>query len=129
MKEEKQNVDGLRPKNHIKIIWGILIIVIVVIIIGGGIFVWYYLTAIKGIDAIKISKTSTSPIASSSPTATVKLTKTTNDWFEFSYPTGWHVFKDFGAFDTGSGGAGTIYSSKTYNGKGPRDRLEESGRF
>lgn len=119
MEEEKQNVDGLTPKGHIKSGWGILIVVIVVIIIGGGIGAWYYLTAVKGIDAIKISKTATSPSTSPSSTATVKLTKTTNDWFEFSYPAGWNVFKDFGAFDSGSGGAGTIFSSKTYIGKGP----------
>ena len=118
MEEEKQNVDGLTPKGHIKSGWGIMIIIMVVIIIGGGIFAWYYLTAVKGIDAIKISKTTSSPSSSPSSTA-VKLTKTTNDWFEFSYPAGWHVFKDFGAFDSGSGGTGTIFSSKTYIGKGP----------
>ena len=119
MEEKNQNIDGLAPKGYIKSVWGILIVLIVVIIIGGGIFAWYYLTAIKGINAFKISKTSTSSSPSASADTTTKLTKTTNDWFEFSYPTGWHVFKDFGAFDSGSGGAGTIYSSKTYIGKGP----------
>lgn len=108
-----------KPKGHIKSVWGILIVVIAVIIIGGGVFAWYLLTSTKGIDGIKISKTSTSLSPSTSAETATKLTKTTNDWFEFSYPAGWHVFKDFGAFDSGSGGAGTIYSSKTYIGKGP----------
>lgn len=103
MEEEKQNVDGLTPRGHIRSGWGIMIIIIVVIIIGGGIGIWYYLTAIKGIDAIKISKnsTSSSPSASTAESPQAAKTKTYTSTsnciqkFSFEYPNDWTLVKDF----------------------------------
>jgi hypothetical protein len=108
-----------KPKGQKIIVW--VIIIVLVLLIGGGILTWYFLIKIKG-NIATITSLTPSPSTSAGPSAStgsVKLTPTTNDWFEFSYPTGWNVFKDFGAFDSGSGGIGTIYSSKTYIGKGP----------